>query len=363
MIEQDDIQAVVDVLKTRWLSLGPKVMEFEEKFAKYIGCKYAVAVNSGTSALHLCIKSLGIGPGDEVITSPFTFVATANCALFEGATPVFADIELDTYNIDPVKIEDKITDKTKAIIDVDIFGVPSNKDAIRAIAEKHGLKVIEDTAEAIGAEYKEKRVGSFFDCSIFAFYPNKQMTTGEGGMIVTDNKEIYELAVSYRNQGRAVDSKWLDHVRLGYNYRLSEINSALGITQLSKIDKILDKRQKVAEEYNRHLNGITGIKTPIESTQDFKVSWFVYVIEVINKEMFMKRLTEKGIQCADYFRPVHLMKFYREKFGFKEGDYPICEEVAAKTVALPFYSNMTKEDIDFVCQKVIEVNNEIQNLT
>ena len=189
------------------------------------------------------------------------------------------------------------------------------------------------------------------------------MTTGEGGMIVTDNKEIYELAVSYRNQGRAVDSKWLDHVRLGYNYRLSEINSALGITQLSKIDKILDKRQKVAEEYNRHLNGITGIKTPIESTQDFKVSWFVYVIEVINKEMFMKRLTEKGIQCADYFRPVHLMKFYREKFGFKEGDYPICEEVAAKTVALPFYSNMTKEDIDFVCQKVIEVNNEIQNLT
>ena len=252
-IEKDDIKAVTSVLKTRWLSLGPKLREFEELFAKFIGTRYAVAVNSGTSALHLCVKALGIGKGDEVIVAPFSFVASANCALFEGAKPVFVDIESKTFNIDPEKIEEKITKKTKAIVVVDVFGRPAHKEAIKKIAKKHKLKIIEDSAEALGAEYKGRKVGTFGDCGIFAFYPNKQMTTGEGGIIVTNDKKIYELCLSYRNQGRNIKSRWLDHERVGYNYRISDIQCALGVSQLKKIKRILKKRENVAKEYTKRL--------------------------------------------------------------------------------------------------------------
>src|SRR4030043_259285 len=358
-IEEDDIQAVVNVLRTRWLSLGPKLPEFEEKFAKYIGTKYAVAVNSGTSALHLAVKALGIGPGDEVIVTPFSFVASANCVLYEGATPVFVDIEPDTFNIDPKKIEEKITTRTKAIIPVDVFGRPSNKNAIMKIAKKHNLKIIEDSAEALGAEYKGKKVGAFGDCAIFAFYPNKQMTTGEGGVLVTDNKEIYDLCVSYRNQGRGAGGEWHEYVRLGYNYRLSDINCALGISQLVKIEMLLKKRAEVAKEYTNRLKKIKGIKIPFDSTKEFKVSWFVYVIQVDNKEAFMSELTKRGVQCSSYFNPIHLMSFYKEKFGFKPGDFPVCEAVAKTTVALPFYSAMSKEDVAYVCEKIAEVQKKL----
>lgn len=359
-IQQDDIKAVVDVLKTRWLSLGPKLNEFEKKFAEYIGTKYAVAVNSGTSALHIAVKSLGIGPGDEVIVTPFSFVASANCVLFEGATPIFVDIEPDTFNIDPKKIEEKITLRTKAIIPVDIFGRPCDKEAILKIAKKHKLAVIEDTAEALGAEYKGKKAGSFGDCAIFAFYPNKQMTTGEGGILVTDSKEIYELCKSYRNQGRGADGEWHDHVRLGYNYRLSDINCALGISQLQKIDKILKMRANVAAEYTKRLSKIKGIKVPFDSTKDLKVSWFVYVMQVdaskgIDREKFMEELKKRGVACSDYFNSIHLMGFYREKYGFKPGDFPVCESIAKSTIALPFYTGMSKDDIQYVCDKVEEV--------
>ncbi|HJX05307.1 MAG TPA: DegT/DnrJ/EryC1/StrS family aminotransferase [Candidatus Nanoarchaeia archaeon] len=358
-IEEDDIQAVVNVLRTRWLSLGPKLPEFEEKFAKYIGTRYAVAVNSGTSALHLAVKALGIGPGDEVIVTPFSFVASANCVLYEGATPVFVDIEPDTFNIDPKKIEEKITTRTKAIIPVDVFGRPSNKNAIMKIAKKHNLKIIEDSAEALGAEYKGKKVGAFGDCAIFAFYPNKQMTTGEGGVLVTDNKEIYDLCVSYRNQGRGAGGEWHEYVRLGYNYRLSDINCALGISQLAKIEMLLKKRAEVAKEYTNRLKKIKGIKIPFDSTKEFKVSWFVYVIQVDNKEAFMSELTKRGVQCSSYFNPIHLMSFYKEKFGFKPGDFPVCEAVAKTTVALPFYSAMSKEDVAYVCEKIAEVQKKL----
>ncbi|MFH0869427.1 MAG: DegT/DnrJ/EryC1/StrS family aminotransferase [archaeon] len=355
LIEDDDIKAVTDVLKTRWLSLGPKLPEFEERFAKYIGTKYAVALNSGTSALHLAVKALGIGPGDEVIVTPYTFIASVNCVLYEGAKPVFADIDPVTFNIDLKKVEEKITSKTKAIIPVDVFGRPSDKEAISRIAKKHNLKVIEDSAEALGAEYKGKKVGTFGDCAIFAFYPNKQITTGEGGMLVTDSKDIYELCLSYRNQGRAVNSKWLDHERIGYNYRLSDINCALGISQLKKIDIILKKREQVAAEYTKRLSKIDGIKAPLGSDAERKVSWFVYVIQVEQRERFMEELIKRGVQCSPYFPSIHLMSFYRKSFGTKEGDFPVCERISKTTLALPFHTAMSKEDIAYVCDKVAEV--------
>jgi len=356
-IEDDDIKAVIDVLKTRWLSLGPEIPEFERKFAEYIGTKYAVAVNSGTSALHLAVKALGIGPGDEVIVTPFSFVASANCVLFEGSTPVFVDVEPETFNIDPKKVEEKITRKTKAIIPVDVFGRPSDKEAISRIAKKHNLKVIEDSAEALGAAYKGKKVGNFSDCAIFAFYPNKQMTTGEGGILVTNNKKIYDLCVSLRNQGRGIGGEWHEYIRLGYNYRITDIQCALGISQLKKIKAILDKRGKVAAEYAKRLGKIKGIKVPFDSTKDLKVSWFVYVIQVDanNKELFMQELKKRGVECSAYFQPIHLMKFYKEKFGFKQGDFPVCESIAKTTIALPFYTSMRTEDIDYVCRQVAEV--------
>jgi len=354
-IEDDDRKAVMDVLNTRFLSLGPKPPEFERMFAEYIGTRYAVVLNSGTSALHLAVKALGIGPGDEVIVTPYSFIASVNCLLYEGAKPVFADIDPVTFNMDPKKIEQKITSKTKAIIPVDVFGRPSDKEAISRIAKKHNLKIIEDSAEALGAEYKGKKVGTFGDCAVFAFYPNKQITTGEGGMLVTDSKEIYDLCLSYRNQGRTINSKWLDHERIGYNYRLSDINCALGISQLKKIDIILKKREQVAAEYTKRLSKIDGIKVPLGSDAEIKVSWFVYVIQVEQREKFMKELIKRGVQCSSYFPSIHLMSFYRKSYGFKEGDFPICERISKTTMALPFHTAMSEEDIVYVCDKVAEV--------
>ncbi len=358
-IEEDDIRAVTDVLRTRWLSLGPKLKEFEEKFAKYLGVKHAVALNSGTSALHLAIKALGIGPGDEVIVTPFSFVASANCVLFEGAIPVFADVDPVTFNIDPKRIEEKITKNTKAIIPVDIFGVPSDKDEIMHIAKKHGLKIIEDTAEAIGAVYNGKKVGTFGDCSIFAFYPNKQMTTGEGGILATNDDAVAELVRSYRNQGRGVSSNWHEHLRLGYNYRISDINCALGISQLNKIDRILKMREDVAKAYTARLSKISGINIPIHSTNKYTVSWFVYIIQVDNRELFMKELQRMGVACSAYFSPIHLMPFYRDMYGYKEGDFPVCESISKTTVALPFYTRMSDDDISYVCECVRAVHEKI----
>jgi perosamine synthetase len=356
-IEQEDIDAVVNVMKTRWLAFGQKLKEFEEKMARYAGTKYAVALNSGTSALHCAIAALGIKEGDEVITTPFTFVASANCILFERATPVFADINKHTFTLDPAKVEEKITPRTKAIVDVDIFGRPSDKDALKKIAEKHNLKIIEDAAEAIGAEYKGKKVGSFFDCAIFAFYPNKQITTGEGGMLLTNNEHIAEITRSLRNQGRDPQGTRLNHVRLGYNYRISDINCALGISQLNKIETILTKRAQVAQKYTKILSNaqLKGVTLPLPSTTEKKVSWFVYVIQVQQRDIFMNELKARGVQCAPYFSSLHLTQLYKEKFGYNGGEFPICEKVASSTLALPFYTAMSDEDIRYVCKKVIEV--------
>lgn len=352
-----EIELVNKVLQSGWLSLGPKLDEFENRFAEYIGAQYAVAVNSGTSGLHLLIRAMGIGRGDEVITTPFSFISSSNCILFEGARPVFIDIDPGTLCIDVSKIEKAITDKTKAILPVDVFGQPANMTAIMQIADKYNLKVIEDSCEAIGAEHNGKKVGTFADASVFAFYPNKQITTGEGGMIVTNNEEIAELCRSMRNQGRSKNGEWLDHVRLGFNYRLDELSCALGIAQLERIEYILEKRAGVAAEYNQLLAEVEEVKVLTIDKKTTRMSWFVYVIQLaqnVDRNGVMNYLNENGISCKPYFTPIHLQPFYVEEFGYQRGDFPVTEKVAASTMALPFYNNLSKKDIHKVVQVLRE---------
>ena len=358
-IDKKDIAAVTEVLQSGTLSLGPKLQEFKETFAGYIGVKHAIAVNSGTSGLHLIIKSMGIQDGDEVITTPFSFVASANCILFEKGKVVFVDIDKKTYNIDPKKIEAAITPKTKAILVVHVFGQMCDMTAIMKIAKKHKLLVIEDACEAIGATHKGKKAGTFGDAAVFAFYPNKQITTGEGGMIVTNSDEIAALSKSHKNQGR--DSMaWLGHSRIGYNYRLDEMSCALGITQLKKINKLLTLRESVAKEYSKLLQGNKDIILPTIAKNN-KESWFVFVIQVskkVNRDNVIAILKEKGISTNIYFPPIHLQKFYREDFGHKEGDFPITEEISKHTIALPFFSELTKKEIAYVCKNLVQAIKE-----
>jgi len=354
-------KAVLKVLRTPYLSLGPKLEEFEEKIAKFAGVKYAIAVNSGTSALHLIIRALGIKKGDEVITTPFSFIASANCILYERAKPIFVDIDDKTLCIDPSKIEKAITKRTKAILAVDVFGHPADWDKIMKIAKKYKLKVIEDSAEALGSKYKGKKCGSFGDAAIFAFYPNKQITTGEGGMVLTNDKKIANLCRSITNQGRRVkNGKWLEHIRLGYNYRMSEICAAIGIAQLFRIRKILKKREKVAKMYNEKLKDFSEIELPYVAS-NVKMSWFVYVIRLTKKysqrdrNEIIEKMAQKGIQCGNYFQPIHLQPFYREKFGYKPGDFPICESISQRTIALPFYNDLKEKEIDYIVNSLKEI--------
>lgn len=354
-------KAVFEVLKTPNLSLGPKLKEFEKKIAKYVGVKYAVAVNSGTSALHLMIRALDIKDGDEVITTPFSFISSSNCILFERAKPVFVDIDPETLNIDSQKIEEKITKKTKAILAVDIFGNPANWDRLKKIVKKYKLYLIEDSAEALGSEYKGRKCGSFGEAAIFSFYPNKQITTGEGAVILTDNKRIADLCRSMANQGRKIkNGKWLENERIGFNYRISDINCALGIAQLSRIKEILRKRKRVAKMYNQKLKDFSEVKIPYIAPEA-KISWFVYVIQLNKKYIWRERdkvireMAKKGIQCADYFQPIHLQSFYREIFGYKVGDFPITESISQRTIALPFYNNLKEEEINYVVKNLKEI--------
>lgn len=346
--------AVNEVLCGTALSLGPKVPEFETAIANYVGSRHAVAVNSGTSGLHLCVKAAGIGEGDEVITTPFSFVASANCVLFERARPVFVDIDPSTYNIDVDRIEAAITPRTKAILPVHVFGRPCRMDAIAEIAARRGLAIIEDSCEAIGASYRGRMAGTFGQTGVFAFYPNKQITTGEGGMIVTDDGEIARLCRSWRNQGRADGSGWLQHERLGYNYRLSDINSVLGSAQLKRIDGILDGRSRVAAMYSSKLASSEEFVLPSPASDDASVSWFVYVIRLnddydgADRDQVLRTLREEGIGCNNYFPPIHLQPFYRDTFGYKEGDFPVTEHVGHRTIALPFFTQLTEAQIETV---------------
>jgi len=372
-------RAVMEVLKTPDLSFGPKLTEFEKAGAKYAGRKYGVAVNSGTSGLHLIIKSLNISRGDLVITTPFSFISSANCMLFEGARPVFADIDADTLNISPDSIVEVIKKKRpkriRAVLAVDVFGHPADWDSLYDIADKYNLNLIEDSCEAIGSEYrspdgpairrwsKPRKAGAFGEAAIYAFYPNKQVTTGEGGLIVTDNKKIYDLCRSLRNQGRDDGSGWLSHVRLGYNYRLSDINCALGTVQLQRIAEILKKRAHVARQYNKSLKAIDAIRLPY-CAPNVKMSWFVYVIRLgsryrrKDRDAVLEKLRKRGVACSNYFSPIHLQPFYRKMFGYKRGDFPVTEHVADRTIALPFFSNLKNDQVAFVADSLMEILGE-----
>jgi len=365
-ITEKEQKAVSEVLKTSSLSLGKNYLGFEKLMAKYAGVKYAVVVNSGTSGLHLIIKSLGIGKGDEVITTPFSFISSANCILYEGAKPVFADIKSDTFNINPELVEGLITPKTKAILAVDVFSQSADWDELKKIAKKHKLFLIEDSAEALGSTYKSKRCGSFGDASVFAFYPNKQITTGEGGVVLTNNKKIYELCRSMVNQGRKnKNGKWLEHIRLGYNYRLDEMSSALGVAQMKRIKEILKKRARVAELYNKKLENIKELEIPYIKPKN-KLSWFVYVVKLMNslsgrkRDEIIKKMAKKGIQCSNYLQVIHLQPFYKKEFLYKVGDFPIAEDISERTLALPFFNNLKEKEIDFIVKNLKEIIHSVK---
>ena len=353
-ITQAEIDAVVSVLRTPHLSLGPKLAEFEKAFAEYCGTKEAVACSSGTAGLHLLIRAMEIGPGDEVITTPFSFVASANCALMAGGKPVFVDIDPETWNIDPGLIEGAVTGRTKAIIPVDVFGQVADMDPILAVARRHNLGVIEDSAEALGSRYRGKLAGSIGDAGVFGFYPNKQITTGEGGMIVTDRADFARVCRSIRNQGRETNGGWLAHPRLGYNYRISDINCALGIAQLGRIDEMIAARRCVQSLYRQRLADEPRVQLQ-RVHPEVDVSWFVFVVRLSDeydqgdRDRILRELDARGIGCSNYFAPIHLQPFYVERFGYKPGDFPVCEAIAARTIALPFHHKLAEKDVDIVC--------------
>jgi perosamine synthetase len=358
-----EIDAVKSVLHTRLLSLGPKTDEFEQAFARYIGSLHATGVNSGTSGLHLTMIAAEVGEGDEVIAPSFSFIASANCVLYERARPVFIDIDPLTGNMEPALVEAAITERTKAIVPVHAFGQPVDMDPILTIARQYGLAVIEDACEALGAEYKDRRVGTIGDAAVFAFYPNKQMTTGEGGMIVTNNKEWANLFRSLRNQGRDVFDVWLNHARLGYNYRLDEMSSALGLAQLQRIEELLGKRAQVAAWYNEAIDKIGGIQKPYIAPTTTRMSWFVYVIRCadgVNRNRLMDFLQKQGVPSRPYFTPIHLQPFYQQKSGWKCGDLPHTEKAGDTFLALPFSGVMTREQVSYVCEQLSKGVEEAQ---
>jgi perosamine synthetase len=360
-----EIKRINDVLKTPYLSRGPIVERFENELRKYTGTEYAIAVNSGTSALHLIIKSLGIGKGDEVITTPFSFIASSNCILYENARPVFVDIDPVSFNIDVDKIEERITQRTKAILAVDVFGYPAEWARLEQLAEKYKLKLIEDSCEALGSEYHHKKTGSFGYAAAFGFYPNKQITTGEGGMITTNDPDIARSCHMMRNHGRAYANSWLDYEILGYNYRISDINAALGFAQLERFDEIMEARDKVALFYNCELSGFDLLDIPC-SQPDRKRSWFVYVIILKNnytrsdRDLIMEELGKKGIECGYYFAPIHLQPFYVKLFNYKQGDFPITESVSYRTIALPFYNRLKQNEIKYVAASLKDIIQSIK---
>ncbi len=338
-------ELVLEVLRSGVLSLGPVGRRFEEDFAAYVGTRHAAAVSSGTAGLHLAVRLAGVGAGDEVITSPFSFVASANCALYEGATPVFADIDPVTFNIDPAAVEAAITPRTRAIVPVHVFGLPCDIEAINEIARKHDLAVIEDAAEAIGARRRGRLIGTHGNPAVFAFYPNKQMTTGEGGMVTTDDPVLHAGLKSLSNQGRSDTGDWLEHDRLGYNYRLDDVSAAIGVGQVERLDELLASRASVAARYDALLGDIEGVSTPAVVEGDER-SWFVYVVELhpqADRNAVMARLQASGVACKPYLPAIHLQPFYRQ-LGHREGELPVCESVSARTLALPFFGAITEAE-------------------
>jgi perosamine synthetase len=352
-ITDAEIQAVVEVMRTRHLSLGPKVPEFEGAFQKYLGVDHAVAVSSGTAGLHCALLAVNIGPGDEVITSPFSFIASANVIKMVGATPVFVDIESSTLNMDVAKAEKALTPKTKAILAIEAFGNPAGMHEVTQLAARHEIPLIEDSCEGLGSSHKQRKVGTFGRVGVFGFYPNKQITTGEGGMIVTDDRKLADMCRSLRNQGRDPGASWLSHARLGYNYRLSDISAAIGIVQMQRLEEIIEARQRVAHNYIRALLDESHIILPTIDEQTV-MSWFVFVVRLTNdldgqdRDAILSYLRNHHVGCSNYFPPIHLQPFYMQEHGFKKGDFPITEYVADRTLALPFHNHITPMEIEAV---------------
>ncbi len=353
-ITEKEIAGVVAVLRGPDLSLGPKLTEFEGALARYVGRRRAVAVNSGTSGLFLSLLALGIGVDDEVITTPFSFVASTTSIMMTGARPVFVDIDPVSLNLCPDRIEAAITPRTRAIVPVEAFGNPAGFDAVCEIAERRGLAVVEDSCEALGSALHGRKAGTFGTLSVFGFYPNKQITTGEGGAILTDDEALADLCVSLRNQGRSVADRWLLHERLGYNFRLSDINCALGLAQLSRIDEIKAKRSQVARWYQQMLADEDRLIVP--SVPDgVEMSWFVFVVRLAerfgpdDRDRLLDEMRRQKIQVSNYFPPIHLQPFIAARYGHGPGDFPVCEQVAARTVALPFHTQLSEQDVAFVC--------------
>jgi perosamine synthetase len=345
-------ELVLEVLRSGRLSLGPTIDRFEELIAERVGAPHAAAVSSATAGLHLLVHSVGIGPGDEVITSPLSFAASANCFLFEGATPVFADVDPATWNLDPAAVEAAITERTKGLVAVDMFGYPCELEPLMELSERRGLMLIQDSAEALGAEYKGGPVGSHGPPCVFGFYPNKQIATGEGGVVTTHSEEQWELLRSLRNQGRSYEGGgWFNHVRLGFNYRWTDLQAAVGIAQLEKLDRMLELRSAAAARYAELLAGVDGVSLAPADDADHRRSWFVYVVELapeIDRARVMVEMRERGVDVAEYVPCVHLLSYMRERYGFAEGLCPIAEEIASRTLALPFFPAIEAEDQEYV---------------
>jgi dTDP-4-amino-4,6-dideoxygalactose transaminase len=377
-LSDTEVSLALDVLRNRQLSIGPRVIEFEHRFASSMRVPYAVAVSSGTAALHLAMIAAEVGDGDFVITTPFSFVASSNCILYQRARPIFVDVDRLTGNIDPSLVADAVRalhgtatsrrripslrsltgGRLRAILPVHTFGQPADMRPLLEIASSEGVRLIEDACEAIGAQYNGRLAGTFGDAAAFGFYPNKQMTTGEGGMLLTANESWDQLFRSVRNQGRDVFDGWLTHNRLGYNYRMDELSAALGLGQLARLNELLEKRDRVASWYNDRLRDRPRLQIPGLAPTTTRMSWFVYVVRVdgdVDRDAVMAALAEHGIPSRPYFTPIHLQPFYAQRFGYQPGDFPIAELLGETCLALPFSSVMTEEQVDYVCDRLIGV--------
>jgi perosamine synthetase len=355
-----EVDLVNQVLASDTLAMGPFTEEFEQRVAALAGVRHGIAVSSGTAGLHLAVRALGIGPGDEVVTTPFSFVASSNCVLFEGATPVFADIEEETLGLDPGRAEAATSDRTRALLPVDVFGNPARLPDLTALADGAGIPLLEDSCEALGSSLNGRPLGGWGRIGVFAFYPNKQITTGEGGMVVTDDDDLATAMRSMRNQGRDEDGTWLRHVQLGFNYRIDELSAALGVAQLRRYEELRAGRERVFAAYLQRLSGHDWVRLP-EAVAGATVDWFVYVIrlaERVDRDRLIEQLAERGVPGRPYFSPIHLQPFYRERFGFAPGDFPVTERVAASTLAIPFSSRLTDEQVDRVCEALSDAVRE-----
>jgi len=355
VLGETEERRVLEVLRSGRLSLGPLVGEFEQAFGRKVGAAHASAVSSGTAGLHLALRAVGVTEGDEVITTPLSFVASANVAVYERARPVFADIDPVTLNLDPQAAAAAVTDRTTALLPVHLFGYPADLTAF----ERIGIPIVEDACEALGAiDADGVRVGGRGHPAVFGFYANKQLTTGEGGMVTVADAAMKQRIDSERNQGRAPDMDWLDHDRLGFNYRLSDLACALGLAQLERLDDMLASRARVAEAYGEMLPGVDGLELPCQDVGRIRRGWFVYVVQLprgVDRDCTVRALSERGIPSKPYFPAVHLMSYYRERFGHRDGEFPVCEDVAARSIALPFFPAMTEAQVERVAEALRDV--------